>query len=157
KPGENARGHGRPATVRPVITQIFRQNPQRRPQKPTAPTILPAQITEAHAKSRSLVRKNRVVYPLSVVRENDAAGSVAGLADGARIDERAVQTPRARPKICTLHPLHVIPCFPEPRNTMSPVDGSLASIVRRQGQFQIAIVPFKQRLQISNTGVDILL
>src|SRR5262249_26501575 len=71
KPGENARRHGRPATARPVITQIFRLNPQLRPQKPTAPTILPAQITEAHAKSRLLVRKSRVVYPLSVVREND--------------------------------------------------------------------------------------
>src|SRR5262249_15654106 len=99
----------------------------------------------------------RGAFLRSVVGEHRPAFGAGGLANGGGIQKSAGPTPGARPEICTLHPLHVVPGLPERGDAVSAVDGPLSRIVRRKGQLQITIVAFQQRLEVTNPGVDVLL
>src|SRR5215475_9907639 len=91
-----------------------------------------------------------------IVGKNRAAGGVGFLADLTRTEEHAVKATRARRKIKSLYSLDIVPSFPKRWNAASTVHGSFSSIVRRQGQVQVAVVSFQQRLKVSNPCVDIL-
>src|SRR5215471_19211096 len=91
-----------------------------------------------------------------IVRKYCAAVGVGFLADGASAKKPTFKATRARTVKRILNSLDVVPSFPIRRNAASTIHGTFSSIVRRQGQFQVAVVSFQQRLEISNPCVDVL-
>src|SRR5579859_2442741 len=81
-----------------------------------------------------------------IVLEDDAAVGVDFSVDCAWIRKRALKTTRSWLEICILYLLHVVPSLSERRDAVSPINSPLSRIVRRQGQFQVAIVSFQQPL-----------
>ena len=77
--------------------------------------------------------------------------------DRAWVDEGIRKTSRTRPEIGILYSLYVIPRFSIRRYSVSPVNGPLSRIVRRQGQIEVAIIAFQQPLQMFNPGINVLL
>ena len=62
--------------------------------------------------------------------------------DRVSIDECIGKAALTRPEIGVLYFLYIVPRLSECGDAMSPVNGPLSSIVRRQGQIQVAIVSF---------------
>src|SRR5580693_1955152 len=110
--------------------------------KPQPPQAFMSRSPSDYPAARRLVR----VPGESIVLEDDASGRIDFSMDGARIRKRAVKTTRSRPEIRILYLLHIVPSLSERGDAVSPINSSLTRIVRRQGQFQIAIVSFQQSL-----------
>src|SRR5208282_3984816 len=84
-------------------------------------------------------------YSLTLfIREDDSAARIDLAMDWACARISAVEPPGAGTEVRILHPLNVIPSFAIGWHTMSPVHRSLSSIVRRQGQVEVAIVALQQ-------------
>src|SRR5580704_7111236 len=98
-----------------------------------------------------------VVREALVVRENNAPGRIHILADGPGIKRERRKSPRTWPVIRILHFLYVVARLSIAGNSVRLIDGALSRIVGREGQVEITIIPLQQRLQICNTGLDVLL
>src|SRR6478736_10042590 len=87
------------------------------------------------------------------VGEDDAAGGLDVLVDGAGVNPQPIQTSRSWPEISILHFLYVIAGLAERRNSVGTINRAFAGIVRRQSQIQVPIIPLQQGLKVANTCV----
>src|SRR5579863_6937015 len=91
------------------------------------------------------------------VGEDNSPVRIHFFVDGIGAHESIFLASGTRTEVGVLYLLHIVSRLAIGRNPMSPVDGSLASIVRRQGQVQVAIVPFQQSPKIPHPRVHVLL
>src|SRR5204862_79365 len=96
-------------------------------------------------------------YPILFVGEYDAAARSDVFVDRVWVDESIGKTSRTRPEIGILYSLYVIPRFSIRRYSVSPVNGPLSRIVRRQSQIEGAIIAFLQPLHILKPGISVWL